>query len=418
MKIQKKTLAIIIIGIVLLILCIFGGSLYVKYKKALRAAETEKLEGNMKMNEDILKQELFCGNVQIGRNIVTLPCEFQKLLDCEVSVKDDMATTEYLLEPGKTMDVTTSIAGMEFSVTLKNTADDTQRLKNCDVIAINDVTGEYIIFPGGICAGTSTFEDVVDRWGTSQKSGIDENTYRDDILVDSYYEVGIPRKDIYAYISGGTNTGDTASVIMQVGGSSYSVSYTRASGVVESISATFGEKYGPEEYESVCYHLTGIDATFEILKDTVIVDEKDDLFYCIETVDGVDYIIGIGIVDSAFNEEGNLLETEEKAASTNTPTQPSEMLPNKTVKEFLKYEDYDFSNNYTIIADTENKKIYSGEVVSESIFFSVSAYMEKKAACEMVFYMHPVNRNDIITESALQYMRNIITRTRNTLIFS
>lgn len=403
----------ILVVLMILSICICGCKKEENEKEALS-------EATMQIDKKMKQQEKFSDKLQVGEKIISVPCQLNTLLECEVVIVDEYINSKYLLDAKEQLEVSVSLADMQFTVDVTNESESTQRLGDCTVTGINNVTQKLIVFPGGIVAGESTFEDVTEKWGKAQNSDEDGATTEEgeDILCDYFYEECVAQKDLYAYESGGTRTGDAASTMVDMGGSIYSISYNRVTGNVYSIGASFGKKYGTEEYESLTYHFTGMDVSFDVLKDAYEVDEDDPLYYCVETINGTDYLIGVGAVNSSFNEEGNLLQNENEEKNIGKEEEQGQTKElNELEESFLCYGDYDFSEDYKVERDEEDWKTYSGESISDSIFFSVTAEIKKKTACEMVFYMHPVNRDDVITDEAVKYMRDMMTIARSSLEF-
>lgn len=133
------------------------------------------------------------------------------------------------------------------------------------------------------------------------------------------------------------------------------------------------------------------------------------MLYCIENIDGVDYILGMGATDACYDESGTLLMTD--ANST------SDKQLNQLACDYLTYLDYDFSEDFKVIKDRKSSKSYMGELRTKSVFFAVDAELREKEACSFAFYMHPLNREDIISDVAVEYMRGLIERARISLSF-
>lgn len=401
-------------------------------------AENVLSEDTIKISSEIKKQNLFSGKVQVGNQVIDMPCDVATLLKCDVVTSDEQINEQYLLDAGAQLDVPMNLAGMTFLATVKNETTATQRLENCMVFSLKNLTGGLIVFPGGIAPGKSTYEDVTKAWGESQLSGNtgNENDEEDiqttldtgeEVLCDSFYEEGVAKKDVYAYESGRSE--EDASEIVNLGGSMYDVLYNRSTGVVYGMNASFGHKYGSKEYESLTYHFSGMDVKFDVLKDAIEVDTEDPLYYCIETIDGVDYLIGVGAVNSSFDEQGTLLDMDNGEEDSDVSEDETEDVQddeggkkekktkiNELTQQFLTYGNYDFSEKYTVVRDEENYKSFSGESVSESVYFCISAEMMKRTACELVFYMHPVSRDDVISKKAVEYMQKMVATSRDSLV--
>lgn len=412
------------IAVVIILIIIISLLLVARNKKAqLEVLSTQPEELSFEPHDDILSADVFDSVVQVGATTLNMPCVYSELMGTGVVVTDTSYSDNYLLEPAKTIEVPMQLDDMSFTVTVYNDTTDVLKLCDTKVIGFSNIAGCYITLPGGVAVGTSDFDLVTELWGNadavSSKNGNNGN------LMASFYRDGVTNKDIYAYESGGTRTND-ASGVSDIGGYSYDITYNRSSGVVTSISASFTQKKGLEAYVPITYRFDGVKVSFNILEDSF--DIGDDMLYCVEQVDGVDYVIGIGAANGRFNEAASLLDPDKSsnsnlgsesidAVGSTEATDVQETSINSLGKKMLSYSDYDFSNNFVQLVNDASYKSYLGEYVSDTVYMAVDAEMQRKYGVSLVFYMHPLGIDSKITENALNEIRIIENTARESLVF-
>lgn len=398
-------LALVVAFIVILLVIIFIAG---KVKLGMVEEQMNTEIGNttadtFRASKKIRNADPYDNLVQLGTSVVKVPCELAVLLEEGVVISDETYTPQYLAEAGEQFVLSVDYMNMPFKLSVTNTAAETRKLYECTVIELLDISYYYVTFAGGISPGISTYDEVTELWGV----GTPGSESSEDILKTVYYRDGVPEKDIYAYERGGTAVSDVSS-IMDVSGYVYEVSYDRTSGIVTNITASFHEKSGKDVFIPITYRFEGINVTFDILKDAY--DIGDDMLYCIENIDGVDYILGMGATDACYDESGTLLLTDANSIS--------EKQLNQLTCNYLTYSDYDFSEDFRVINDRKSSKSYIGESRTKSVYFAVDAELREKEACSFAFYVHPINREDIVSDAAVEYMRGLIKQVRRSLIFS
>lgn len=404
--------AIILIALIILLVKMSDTKEQLREAEILESTEiTDMTADTFRPKEEILKEDTYTGKIQFGNEIVTLPCLLGELIDAGAEIDDETYSAFYLLEAGGSIDVSVKLYGMEFKIGMENQTGETKKLYECMAVSLEDVTNYMITFPGGITPGVSYFDDVIDAWGEGHVTNSDD----EETLTATYYRDAIAPKDIYAYESGGKNVNDMKGII-DVGGFSYAVSYDRVSGLVTDMTATFKVKKGVDVFEPITYHFDGVDATFDILSDAYNIG--NDMWYCIENIDGTDYIIAYGLTSASYDESGAMMNPDTDADSSEQleNTESSSGL-NEQTRNLLTYSEYDFSDDYDILKDTDTLKSYFGEKKNDSVYFAIDAEVLRKDACSFAFYLHPRNSTDRISFEAVEYMHKLEDIARSSLEF-
>lgn len=423
---KKLNIKIVVIILVSLIVISFGGILLLSlYLNKAEEESTPLTESTMETADEILQADIYDGYVQIGTEIIQVPCSLETVLGCGVVLTDATYNEAYLLDIGESMNVPVEFGGMSFTVSVCNESDTIERLVYCDVVGLNNLTNATILFPGGVGVGVQGLEALETLWGSADVT----SSVSTKVLDSYYYREGISMKDIYAWDNGGAGVADATSVV-DINGTGYEITFDRSTGYITEITASFQEKSGATAMEERLEYFAMGTVSIPYLQDCVEVD-NDDLSYCVQTIGGIEYVIGVGVVEAEFDEQGTFLETETSEVSVETIMVNEEgeeevvtqgfddtnTLPDMA-KGLLSYDSYDFSQKYEVVKDESDWKSYYGESVSESVYFGISAEVQKKSACGIVFYLHPLEREATISEEALSYIRNLVEVTREGLIFN
>lgn len=385
---------------------------------------------------EVLQSGVFDGIIQFGINTVSLPCGLNILLDEGASILDSGYSKDYLMEAGKSSTISVSLYGEEFEVTVCNTTDDVLRAGDCSVTALLKIHSPIITLPRGIRCGISSYEDLCDLWG----EGIPVSGEEDETLDFSYYKESSEAKRLFPY-----KTTSEPKMIYSINGCRCQVSFDRETGILSGADIYFCEKYGTETFDSLTYYGDGGQAVFDILKDACSVEDNEHFLYCMEEIDGKEYIIATGVgnlsldrreyylseIKEALMEEDDATEsvTEEDLESPDESTDVEDctedagdntedttvLLP--IVQEYLCYGDFDVTADAVLMAETEDTVFYGGTQLTDSLYLNMRACFKEHAAVSLICYLYPVDEGEQVSAEAAAFMDKYMERISSSLEF-
>ena len=243
---MKKKLAIIVCLITPMIFSACGDndkynqSTYIEdeYLDMDEIDELEKVDNNLvtEPSKKILKADLYDNIVQIGNNVIEMPCTYDELIDAGITLTGEI-TEGALIEAGKSETVECTIKDTKATISFKTLNDERISLKDAIAYNINS-KGDDIIFPGGIKCGNS-LDDLEKIAG---KATNEDNNYSNMILSYINFPYIKPTTGSY-YLS------DANSSYISATNEEISFVVDRNNGTITSISKEYIAENTDSEYE-------------------------------------------------------------------------------------------------------------------------------------------------------------------------